>query len=162
MVESRKEVGGWFRFLQRFQRHPGIQVCSPESAELLWIPFCRSITYRVHSGFWGADSGIRAAGRQQMVAGRFNIAQGGDGGSCRAPRLTNEFLWKWDPMESNGIHEESNVFLWNPLCSPACLGTPRISRDLMEFMHFQPTPCWTLGFLPRNGFFVNSSAFFIL
>ena len=80
MVELEKEVGVWFRLLQRFQRHPGIQVYSPESAELLWIPFCRSITYRVRSGIRSLDSGIR--GPPTDGGGQFNIAQGGDGGSC--------------------------------------------------------------------------------
>ena len=85
VVELEKEVGGWFRLLQRFQRHPGIQVCPPESAELLWIPFSRSITYRVQSGFWGADSGIRAAGRQQMVAGDSTLLRGEMGDPAGPP-----------------------------------------------------------------------------
>ena len=90
VVELEKEVGGWFRLLQRFQRHPGIQVCSPESAELLWIPFCRSITYRVQSGFCSLDSGIQAAGRQQMVAGNSTLLRGETGDPAAN---INRFIW---------------------------------------------------------------------
>ena len=128
VVELEKEVGVWFRLLQRFQRHPGIQVCSPESAELLWIPFCRSITYRVQSGFCSLDSGIRAAGRQQVVAGNSTLLRG----ETRDP-AANIHGFIWNSLVIWGT-PNTNIFLWNSLI---ILGTPNINQFLWISLLFR-------------------------
>ena len=78
-VVSGKDVGGGLRFLQRFQRHPGFHFYSPDSAEFLWNPLCRSITYRGHCGIGAAESRFQGGGLEGR--GDFNIAQGGIGGN---------------------------------------------------------------------------------